>query len=140
MPDVDNLQQKDLFTRRWRKVRGVDPREHAMQIALVQHLRYRARCNVVYAHCPNGEQRNPRTGAKLKAMGVLPGFADLMLFWPQDGKLQALFLELKVRGGRMSPEQEHFAAAIRSTGAHYHCVDSMDAALGLLKAFDLLKS
>ena len=68
--------QRDLLTRRWRKL--VEPqREDTMHIQLVTMLRWCLRPDVIMRHVPNGEDRTPRIGAKLKAMGVLPGSADL---------------------------------------------------------------
>lgn len=50
-------------------------------------------------HVPNGGSRDIREGAKLKAMGVIPGIPDLLCIRP-------LFaLELKMPNGRVSPEQ-----------------------------------
>jgi len=35
---------------------------------------------VLWCHVPNGELRNPRVGAKLKAMGVRRGVPDILIF------------------------------------------------------------
>ena len=73
------------------------------------------RPDVIMRHVPNGEHRDPRTAAKLKAMGVLPGSADLEFHWciatrtnwPHSGRTlfvgkvrRMLHLELKVPAAR----------------------------------------
>jgi hypothetical protein len=131
-------QQKDLLTQRWRKVRAPAPLEHQLQIALIQHLQYRARPGVIYFHVPNGELRDKRAAAKLKAMGVLPGVADLVFVWDDDG-LRNLYLELKAKGRRQTLEQITFAEVIQVTGASYRVAATLDDALAILKSFNLLK-
>jgi DNA topoisomerase IB len=134
-------QQKDLLTNRWRKVRAPDPLEVQVQIALIQHLHWRARRGVVYFHCPNGELRDKKSAAKLRAMGVLPGVSDLVFVWIDDeGQLHNLYLELKARGRKPTPEQVAFADAIRDAGAEYDFADNLDDALRLLDARGLLRS
>jgi hypothetical protein len=56
--------------------------EAAIQRAVVDHLRLRARPDVLWLHCPNGEHRNPITGAKLKqpASGVSTRSGKLRFF------------------------------------------------------------
>ena len=44
-------------------------------------LRWCVRPDVIFRHYPAGEHRDPRTAAKLKAMGVLAGSADLEFFY-----------------------------------------------------------
>jgi hypothetical protein len=44
--------------------------EETLQRAIVDHLRLRAHPDCIWYHCPNGEHRSKRTGARLKAMGV----------------------------------------------------------------------
>jgi hypothetical protein len=59
-----------------RSIRQVSRRhrpEAQLQAAVVERLRLRARPDVLWLHCPNGERRDKITGAKLKRMGVLAG-------------------------------------------------------------------
>jgi hypothetical protein len=141
-------QQKDIFTKRWRRIPQLDPRESQVQIALIAQLKIRCRKGVVYFHVPNGEERSDSTGAKLKAMGVLRGVSDLLFFWcdkdeklkpPATHRLQVLFLELKRRGQNITPEQWAFAETVRECGAYYDCADSVDGALDILNSYGLLK-
>ena len=78
--------------------RRLQPSEAQVHAAVVAHLRLRAKPDVLFLHCPNGEHRNPITGAKLKRMGVLAGAADLLL-WHQGNSFA---LELKAPGRRLS--------------------------------------
>lgn len=64
-------------------------------------------------HSPNGEKRDIRTGNKLKALGVKPGFPDLILP-ARAGDSPGLIIEMKSDTGRASDAQkewiEHFKA------------------------------
>jgi hypothetical protein len=130
--------QKDIFTKRWRRVRTLDPRESQIQIQLIAELKIRARPGVMYFHVPNGEERNKILGAKLKAMGTLAGVADLIFIWYTD-RIRVLFLELKRRGKPLSPEQYAFCEKIRKAGAIYDIADSVAAAIDILQRHDLLR-
>jgi hypothetical protein len=46
-------------------------------MAVCDHLRLRAKPDVLWLHPPNGERRDSITGAKLKRMGTLAGTSDL---------------------------------------------------------------
>jgi hypothetical protein len=99
----------------------------------------------VYFHCPNGELRDKATAAKLKAMGVRPGVADLIFIW---GELVAvpnlmilprvLFLELKRRGEKQSPTQKLFEAECKRVGCDYAVADNIDDAVSILQHFHIL--
>jgi hypothetical protein len=132
-------QQKQLFSGRWRAVGVPAASELQLQVALVGHLRYRARPEVVHFHVSNGELLDRRIAAKRKALGVLPGVSDLVFVWRDGDQLKNLFLELKSSRGRMTPEQQAFCERARAAGAAYECVDSIDDALALLKAHGILR-
>lgn len=132
-------QQRDMFTKRWRQVPAWKPSELQIQISLVAQLRLICRRDVVYFHVPNGELRDKRTAAKLKAMGELPGVADLVFVWCDGGVLKNLYLELKARKRTMTPEQVVFCDRVIDAGADYHCVDNIDDALEILRAHGLLQ-
>ena len=133
-----HLLQKDLFSKRWRKVKRREPLEHQIQIALLEHLRYRVRPGVSYWHIPNGEELvgGARTGAKLKAMGVLPGVADLQFIWAGPS---VLFLELKARGRKLRAEQQVFRDRMVGVDCHYEMADNIDDALNILDRYGLLR-
>lgn len=138
--------QKDLLTKRWRKIRAPEPTEFQLQSAVMKQFAWRKRDGVTGWHCPNGGLRNPIAAAKLKAMGTLPGVADLQFIW---GELVAapslivlprvLFLELKRKGGRQAPAQKAFAVAVTKAGCCYEVADSVDAAMAVLERHGLLR-
>jgi len=141
--------QRDLFTRRWRMPSHAPDKEVQLQIQLVTMLRPPVGClkpTVTFFHVPNGEVRDKRTAAKLKAMGVLAGVADLVFLWKEidesEGEtrkyLRVLFLELKLPGRQATDSQIEFALAVRLAGAEYKVARSIDAALELLRERDLL--
>lgn len=103
--------------------------EFALQRYVIDLLRLTARRNVVWFAVPNGEYRSPRTGARLKAMGVVPGVADVVLVIPPG---QAHFLELKAAKGRQSAEQREFEEWAASSGAPYAIARSPEEARRLL--------
>jgi hypothetical protein len=43
-----------------------------------------ARPGVLWSHFPSGESRDARTGAKLKHMGLQPGWPDFIIIVPGD--------------------------------------------------------
>jgi hypothetical protein len=64
-------------------------------------------------HVPNGGVRNAAEANKLKAMGVVPGVADLHFFYKEKLNI----FELKTEKGRLSPAQELWLAKIEYQGA-----------------------
>src|SRR5262245_9035360 len=98
--------RRDLFGRMTAAAYRTPEREMQMQIDLVHLLHRCLRPDVIMRHVPNGELRDKRTASKLKAMGVLPGSADLEFFFKRywedsEGShtaFAALFLELKLPG------------------------------------------
>src|SRR5262245_52641747 len=109
-----NEQQRQLFSGRWQNVVIPNRKEIELHIQLVSMLGWCLKPNVIYRHYPAGELRDKRSAGKLKAMGVLPGSADLEFFWDggTDG-FRALFLEFKRPGGKLSVEQAAFGLAMR---------------------------
>ena len=73
-------------------------------------------------HVPNGGQRNAIEGAKLKAMGVVAGVADLLLI--HKGRLYAI--ELKTETGVQSKAQKIWQSTVEAVGARYYIVCSLD--------------
>jgi hypothetical protein len=59
-------------------------------------------------HVPNGGQRSASEANKFKAIGLVPGVADLHLFY--EGRMY--FIELKIETGRLSENQVKWIEAI----------------------------
>lgn len=89
--------------------------ETDLQKTVVAAVRFNIRRNVIFFHCPNGEYRSKRTGARLKAMGVLPGVPDLTVIVGSA----IHFLELKTATGRQTPEQKAFQLRCEVAGIPY---------------------
>jgi hypothetical protein len=137
-------QQKNLFTKRWRSVRALEPSELQLQISLVQWCRWKLRPDVLMWHTPNGEERDKRVAAKLKAMGVLPGIADLTFMWREEfgdfqHRLRVLFLELKARGRKLNDAQLNFSMRAISCGALFQVADNIDDAMRIIEDYGLTK-
>jgi hypothetical protein len=113
----------------------IRPTEFQIHGAVAEHLRLRAKPDVVWLHCANGERRDARTAAKLKYMGVLAGAADLLL-WHNGASFA---LELKRPGGRLSDAQRAFAARFADAGGHTACAEGVDEALAALEGWGLLR-
>lgn len=70
-------------------------------------------------HVPNGEARDPRTGAALKAMGVRRGVPDVIV------PTARLAIEMKAPGkrSRVTTEQAEFASNLRAHGWRVEVAD-----------------
>ena len=112
-------------------------KEFELQRFVVQCLQFGAAKGVIYFHCPNGEARSKRTGAKLKAMGVRPGVADICLVLPGGA---SAFLELKSKNGRTSPEQRIFRADCETAGAGYAIAASPEEAVAVLLRWGAIRT
>jgi hypothetical protein len=136
--------QRDLYTRRWHKLVQPQKEVWSLHIPLVTMLRWCIRPDVIFRHCPNGEHRDLRTAQKLKAMGVLPGSADLEFHWAEmeEGRKvrRMLHLELKVANRPQSDAQIEFALAMELLGDEYHVARSIDEAIKILGERGLIRS
>ncbi len=110
--------------------------ELSLQKTVVQLLLWEARAKVVWFHVPNGESRSPRTGARLKQMGVRAGVADLCIILP-SGLVH--FLELKAPKGKQSKPQKDFQAQCEGCGVPYAVASSFEEAEAILRRWGALK-
>lgn len=75
--------------------------------------------DLLFTHFPAGEARDERTGAKLKHMGLMPGWPDFIAVLP-GGRLGCI--ELKIEGGKLSESQTQFRDRALALGAlHVVC-------------------
>ena len=109
--------------------------EFELQAVVVALLRFRARAGLFWFHPPNGEKRSPRTGARLKRMGVVAGVPDLVLIWQK----RAIGLELKAEGSYQNAEQRAVELAWTKAGGAYFCAKGYKAAVGFLTLLDCIK-
>ena len=85
-------------------------------------------------HIPNGGQRSKITGAQLKAAGVRPGVPDIHL--PiMCGQYGGLFIELKVKAGKASPDQEIWKAHLNANGYYATVCYGWSEAVAVIEAY-----
>ncbi len=104
--------------------------EFDLHVYAAQLLAFCAAPGVVWFHCPNGEHRSPRTGARLKKMGLRRGVADFCLTLPTDGK--SAYLELKSATGSLTAEQRAFQSDVLAAGGLYATANSPEAVQTIL--------
>jgi hypothetical protein len=89
-----------------------------------------------WTHYPAGELRDDATGAKLKRMGMKPGWPDFILLSP-EGVFHGL--ELKREGQALNDNQEAFHARARVRGWKVAVADTLMGALAILQDWGCLK-
>ena len=75
--------------------------EDTQLIILMDWIRFNKLDDVTY-HCANERSTTPQAGALLKRKGVLAGVADVIMMKPSQ-RWHGLAIELKVKGGKLSP-------------------------------------
>jgi hypothetical protein len=110
--------------------------EHAIQSAIVDHLRIRGNSNVFWFAVPNGGSRNGITGAILKREGVRAGVPDLAFVI--GGKPH--FLEVKRARGYLTKSQRAIRQEIEQSGAAWAVAKGLDEALKQLEQWGALKA
>ena len=112
--------------------------EHRMQVALFKWAKLAAgadpRIGLMFA-IPNGGARNAIVASKLKAEGVKPGVPDVFLPVPV-GEYHGLWIELKVKPNKPSPEQHDWIRKLIIAGYRVEVVyDDWDRARRLVEAY-----
>lgn len=94
--------------------------EQALHLAVARFLRIALRPPTTWTTFPSGGGGRIR-GAQLKAAGLAKGWPDLLVLHPapNGGGPILLGLELKAKGGRISPEQRSIMAAFHECRAWY---------------------
>lgn len=108
--------------------------EQQVQRAVAKYLDYALpQFGALWFHPANGGLRDVRVAQKLKAEGVKPGVADIIIIW--DGRCIAI--ELKAQKGRQSPAQKDWADALTLAGGCYKVCRSVDEVEEFLDAAGL---
>lgn len=110
---------EELIHRRRRRSPPTDE-EHRIQVSCVQwfHRTYPHLRGRLFA-VPNGGHRYATTAAKLKAEGVVPGVADLILL-KSNHHYGALLIEMKRPKGRQSESQRQWQQLVCSAGEYLY--------------------
>lgn len=115
--------------------------EHNLQVACVRwfRLQYPDLAPLLFA-VPNGGARSKATAGKLKAEGVVPGVADLILLVPRieegcKNMWHALCIEMKTPTGRQSAEQGLWQLKVEQHGYKYAVVRSLDEFIALVNGY-----
>ena len=96
--------------------------EQEMQKACASYLYGRQAYvkDMIFCHVPNGGGRSKAEAGIFKAMGVQAGAPDLIV-WMRDRTIQ---VELKAKGGQISPAQEAFGERLTALGHSYYVITS----------------
>lgn len=83
---------------------------------------------------PNGGHRHIATAVKLRNEGVRPGVPDLFLAWPK-GNFSGLFIELKVKGGRLSSLQKDWIKRLSTAGYRAEVCFGPDEVIDIISGY-----
>ncbi len=110
--------------------------EYQLQCAVVDAIRRWMMPGWIFTHIASGEKRDQVTAARLKSMGVVGGFPDLVFFGPHG---EVCFIELKARRGRLSEPQADVASHLVAAGHGYLCSSDYRDIVETLKAWRVLR-
>jgi hypothetical protein len=109
--------------------------EARLQKAILQFLKLSGVEGLLWFHPANESKRSIVSGANLKALGMLPGVADLVII--RGGK--AHFMEVKSLTGRLSDAQKDFAVLAVKAGAEWAVVHSIAEAITVLRDWQVIR-
>jgi hypothetical protein len=113
-----------------------DPLEFEAQCYVASRLRWGCAPGWIWTAFPAGEWRTPATAGRVKAMGLNPGFFDLLFIDP-DG--QHRWLEMKRGKARLTEEQAAFSLAMLARGVPAEVARSQDEAVDILQDWGALR-
>jgi hypothetical protein len=132
------VRQLSLF--KGKRQRGIAPppaTEFAGHCVLADLIKRGINRDWRYTHIASGEYRGPITGARLKRMGLVPGWPDFMFCGPNA---QTVFLELKRKKlGRVSETQAHIQASLIDNCFAFKITDDVGEAVRWLVGLGILR-
>lgn len=133
----NNLWMVDFLGVPWANLK-VKGSEDSISIAIANYFRelsLEGKAQFIWFHVPNenGNNKQFAFGAKLRAMGKMPGCADFVLM----GKDKSVCLEVKTSTGRQGPNQKLFQQWCNDNGVYYRIVKSVDETKEVLKEIGL---
>lgn len=126
--------------------------ETQLQRAVIHYIRMAAPHALCFA-VPNGGKRSKIEAAIMKSTGVMPGVADLLLFWQREifkserdlcGNSIAYYLpehgaiELKAGKNTVTPTQKDFRDKWAGLGGKYALCRSLDDVQAALKMWGVI--
>lgn len=133
LADHQAKQGKDTF-QQLIESKGVNPTEDVEHLAVAQYLN---RLGLRWVHVPNEGKRSPKTGARLKAVGMRAGFPDICIFDapPLNPCAKGVCIELKrQRGGKVTDDQRYWLAELGLRGWVTTVAEGANEAIEFLKA------
>ncbi len=130
--------QLSLF--RGRRQRGTAPpapTEYQLHCAVVDTVRRWIMPGWIFTHIASGQYRDQVTAARLKRMGVVAGFPDLIFFGPHG---EVCAIELKAKNGRLSEAQAAVKRHIEAGGHGYLCSSDHREVIATLKSWGVVRS
>jgi hypothetical protein len=106
--------------------------EQQLQMAVASFLRVALRPPTIWTAFPAGGGGRVR-GAQLKAMGLQPGWPDLLVMYYTKTAPLVVGIELKAGKGKQTPEQKAVESTFNYLGAYYFIARSVDEVEGFLK-------
>jgi hypothetical protein len=125
--------------------------ENAIQQAIAEYLKLN---KIFFFHIPNERKSSARDMVRLKKMGLVPGVADLEVWFPKKGINKAAlysamekgiipsapsllvdigYIEVKAQGGKQTENQVIFEKYCKIAGLDYRVVFSVDEVAAILK-------
>ena len=89
-------------------------------------------------HIANEGKRSTVTGARLKAIGLRPGFPDLCVPMAR-GKYHSLYIEMKAKGGKLSQDQKTWLSILKQEGHATAVCYGFDEAIKIIEQYIKLK-
>ena len=105
------------------------------QITVAQYMTLKG---ILFIHVPNEGKRSPMVARILKAMGLKPGFPDLLILEPR-GSYHALAIEMKTKNGRLTEKQREWLNKLRDNGYLALACWGADDAIKVIKQYMDLK-
>jgi hypothetical protein len=111
--------------------------ESALQAQLCLYLDLAIRPGLHWSSIENGGKRHLLTAVRLKKQGVKAGTPDIFVMLPEG---RVAWLELKIKGGSLSPPQKAFRDTARKLGHHWAVARTLDEAIAYLGPLGVLKA
>ena len=113
---------------------GTEDKEQTTVISWCKVMEHQWPEMALIHHIPNGGKRGKAEAARFRAMGVLPGVADLFLPVSRCG-YHGLYIEMKTLDGRITTEQKRFLSAASEQGFCCCVCFGADAAIAVLMQY-----